>query len=403
MFEKIALPAAVLAATAALTTPTGAAPAAAAPSSATPATVQVVGHGFGHGRGMSQYGAKAAAAAGNRYTRILSFYYPKTATGSFHGRIRVHVDDPSANTTMTVRAAAGLRVRDRGTKTTTMLPDGPSMWRVSLSRKSGRPVLSARTAAGTWKSWRPGVWRGPLQLNRAGKVLKLLDATGVRSYRGSLRAVRWAAGDVDVVNVVPIDTYLAGVVPAEMPASWPTEALKAQAVAARTYAAAYAARSRAAGRAWDICDTTACQVYSGVGHEHRAATRAVAATRGQIRTWDGRPINAEFSASNGGYTSAGPLPYQRAKPDPWDAAASNPYRRWSTTVLSSRLSGLWPAVGRGAVAVVAATDQAGPGEGRATRVRVTGAHGSVLVDAGTFQYRLGLRSTYFTLTARAGS
>ena len=119
------------------------------------------------------------------------------------------------------------------------------------------------------------------------------------------------------VNSVTLDNYVKGVVPAEMPASWSPEAVQAQAVAARTYA--WWSRAQFPDRYYQICDTTSCQVYKGYGGEHPAANTAVDATRGQILTYGGEPAFTQFSASSGGRTSAGGVPYLPSKGDPYDA------------------------------------------------------------------------------------
>ncbi len=125
--------------------------------------------------------------------------------------------------------------------------------------------------------------------------------TGSMSVRGDL-AVVWQGAEVALVNVLPLEEYLRGVVPAEMgPRSFPAlEALKAQAVAARTYAVAHLGEYAALG--WDICATTACQVYQGVGVEHPLSDRAVTETAGLVATWEGRPIDAMYHSTCGGHT-----------------------------------------------------------------------------------------------------
>ncbi|MBW3615500.1 MAG: SpoIID/LytB domain-containing protein [Actinobacteria bacterium] len=150
-------------------------------------------------------------------------------------------------------------------------------------------------------------------------------------YRGAMEVVRPRGGRVSVVNHVGFEDYLKGI--SEVPTSWPMEAQKAQAIAARTYvlhdmgrkvATAY----RAAGA--DICATDACQVYTGLEKERRpgseAWSEAVEATRGQVLHHKGAPILAKYSSSNGGRTVAGGKPYLRAVNDPDDR--QSPLHRW---------------------------------------------------------------------------
>lgn len=158
-----------------------------------------------------------------------------------------------------------------------------------------------------------------------------LGVEGVGDYRGSIRLTR-TAGGVAVINHLPLDDYLRGI--SEVPSSWPIEAQKAQAIAARTYALYEVGRTnvnaayKAAGA--DICATDACQVYTGLAKERRRGSEAwiaaVEQTKGQVITYKGAPIVAKYSSSNGGNTVAGGQPYLRATPDPDDAYS--PLHRW---------------------------------------------------------------------------
>jgi stage II sporulation protein D len=163
---------------------------------------------------------------------------------------------------------------------------------------------------------------------------RALEAVGTGTYRGALE-VRRASGGLAVVNDVSLDDYVRGV--SEVPASWPVEALKAQAVAARTYALWQRARGR--GGPWrqagaDICATQACQVYRGVAREQQEDgdrwVQAADATRGQVLLWRGLLIPAYYSSSNGGHTVSGGVPWLPAVPDPDDAAS--PLHHWRHVV-----------------------------------------------------------------------
>ena len=129
--------------------------------------------------------------------------------------------------------------------------------------------------------------------------------------------------------MLPLDRYVQGVVPSEVPTSWPADAVRAQAVAARTYAAF---EREAATDYYDICDTTSCQVYGGLSAEDAAANDAVRATRGRVVLYEGLPAFTQFSSSNGGYSSAGSQPYLVAQPDPYEASSDNPNDPWTATV-----------------------------------------------------------------------
>ncbi len=157
-----------------------------------------------------------------------------------------------------------------------------------------------------------------------------LAVSGFGEYRGSIELTRSGAG-ISVVNHVSLDDYLRGI--SEVPVSWPLEAQKAQAIAARTYALYELGRSvnaayKAAGA--DICATDACQVYAGLTKERRAGSEAWSAavdqTKGQVLVFNGAPINAKYSSSNGGQTVSGGQPYLRATDDPDDRYS--PLHRW---------------------------------------------------------------------------
>ena len=161
-----------------------------------------------------------------------------------------------------------------------------------------------------------------------------LTVEGIGEYRGKLELTRatGATNKVAIVNLVAVEDYLKGV--SEMPATWPLEAQKAQAIAARTYAlrqAAERATATATTKTTDLCATDSCQVYEGVAKERRpngqAWLAAVAQTKHQVLLHDGQPIVAKYSSSNGGETVGGGRPYLRGGiADPDDARS--PLHRW---------------------------------------------------------------------------
>ncbi len=160
-----------------------------------------------------------------------------------------------------------------------------------------------------------------------------LGVAGFGDFRGAIELTRSGTG-ISVVNHVSLDDYLRGI--SEVPVSWPLEAQKAQAIAARTYALYELGRNvnasyKAAGA--DICATDACQVYAGLTKERRAGSEAWSAaveqTRGQVLIFNGAPIAAKYSSSNGGQTVSGGQPYLRATDDPDDRYS--PLNRWRAT------------------------------------------------------------------------
>jgi stage II sporulation protein D len=192
---------------------------------------------------------------------------------------------------------------------------------------------------------------------------------------------------------VTMDQYIRGVLPAEMPASWHLEALKAQAVAARTYATW--SRDQYKTRYYQVCDTTACQVYGGVPSEHARSNRAVRETSREILTYQGKPAFTQYSASTGGWTVAGSAPYLRAQQDPHDGWSGNSVHTWSATIDAARIQKAYPAIGRLRSVEVPARDGNGQWQGRATRVVLDGGKGRVSVTGDAFRMALGLRSTWF--------
>ena len=353
----------------------------------------LAGKGFGHGRGMSQWGSQGAALQGLTGSQILAFYYPGTVTTTVPAApIRVLLSDEGVDTA--VRAQAGLAVRDVATSLLYPLPAGPARWR-AVHDAAGMHLESGDGA--TWTRWTApdglDTWAGPLRFGAGSTaVLTLYVADVAKAYRGSLTAVPTATTTVATVNTLTMDLYLRSVVPAESPAYWLSAALRAQAVAARTYAAY--GRSRGAAKAWDTCDTTACQVYKGTASEAASTTQAVQDTANQIRTLSGQPILAEFSASNGGWTVAAVAPYQVAKPDPYDAAGgTNPVANWTAPLTAADVRTRYPQVGNPTALRVVTRTGDGAWSGRITDMWVDGSSGSVqLAGTGT---RFGLRSTWW--------
>ena len=147
-------------------------------------------------------------------------------------------------------------------------------------------------------------------------------------YRGSLRVARLTSG-LAIINVIRVEDYLRGVVPREVPSSWPAEALKAQAVAARSYAAIHFGSAGA----YDLYCDTRSQAYNGADGEAASTNAAVAATRGVVPTYGGKPITAYFFSTSGGHTEnienvwgTAPVPYLKGVDDPYDTYS--PYHIW---------------------------------------------------------------------------
>ncbi|MEP6695463.1 MAG: SpoIID/LytB domain-containing protein [Pseudonocardiales bacterium] len=304
----------------------------------------VTGHGYGHGHGLSQYGAKGGALRGASAAQILSFYYPATTAATLpNSNVRVQLT-ANAGLPVVVTSHSALQVRDAVTGGLTALTTAYPMWRISYSTTYG--YLLQYLSGSAWHT----LWTSPHAQGFVGGYSNRLfpapaatvSFTSVpsRAYRGELRAV-WTGASFITINYVLMDLYLRSVVPRESPASWPAAALQAQAVAARSYSGYK--RTTGTARAYDVYDTTADQVYGGyVSYANWSATgviqedsrtdAAVAATANQFRTYGGTPIFAQFNSSNGGFSSAGSVPYLRAAADPWEQYSANPYATWTISV-----------------------------------------------------------------------
>jgi len=342
---------------------------------ASPTTFVLAGGGWGHGVGMSQWGAFGQAKAGRDYRSILAYYYPGTSLGSspvaVPSKLRILVGDGLSSVSVTAPAGialvdgAGSRARVGGTLTL-----GPGL----------RPKSVPGAPAGQLQS--------PVTLRAAGRGRLTV---GDRTYRGALRITK-AAGKLQLVNLVGLESYLLGVVPGEMPKDWPPEALKAQAVAARTYAVA----NLVAGRSFDLYSDARSQLYYGAQAEAPGPTRAVTETRGQILSFGGAPAQTFYFSSSGGRTLSAldvfgeDLPYLVSVDDPWDELSPN--HRWETQVMGgaklARRLGL-----PGAVADVS-FEPGTPGSPAALRVTTTS--GATTEERLTdVRNRLGLKSLDF--------
>ena len=365
-----------------------------------PRAVVFAGHGYGHGHGMSQYGAQGAGLKGVEYRTILRFYYPGTLLGHVGGGLRVLLTADTSSD-VSVRPAPGLRVRDLADGERWRLPTGQvgaSAWRIAPTNDDASvSSVQYRDGAG-WHRWNlPGrtVLRGDAQFRADTPLFLELPSGTVRGYRGVLRSASPSprATTRDTVNVTSADSYVRGVLPAEMPTSWSMPALRAQAVAARTYATW--SRSTAGNGHWDVCDTTSCQVYGGVGSETERGNAAVAGTAREILRHDGRPAFTQFSSSSGGWTAAGGQPYLPAHKDPWDDWPGNANHDWEQTVEASTIESRYPSIGRLRTVDVTSRDGHGEWGGRVRTVVLRGSNGNVSLSGDDLLFALGLRSTWF--------
>ncbi|HJP99960.1 MAG TPA: SpoIID/LytB domain-containing protein [Jatrophihabitans sp.] len=356
----------------------------------------VDGHGNGHGHGLSQYGARGAAIAGLSYQQILAFYYPNTTlvTGS---AVPITVQISATGAYPTVFTEAGLTV----TGVSGALPTtGIDQYR-TVPLKTGFQ-LQRHLSAG-WQGWR-NIAASTLSFRAADGTVTVLRSSGARTYRGVLSAIEGGSSAI-VVNTLSLDDYVRGVVPSEMPASWQPAAVQAQAVAARSYGRYFINHPRNPNFA--ICDTTACQVYGGVNAEQAGSNDAVSKTAGQVLTYGGATIFAEFSASNGGITSGdGTEPYFVTKLDPYDNPASgDPYLNWSQQSAAAEVADFY---GLAKVSRIEITSRAPGGQwgGLVTGAVVDGSYpdgsaAAIPVSGVDLASALGLSYSFFRLRSPA--
>ena len=388
------------------------------------------GHGWGHGHGMSQYGAYGAAKVrGLTYQQIVDFYYPHTTLAGTPLSTNVRVLLHSTSTTTLVVAPRGAAKLTAMTSVDgvpdCVLPDSVDGGKTSVAQWRARVVdtadgtrlqLQPSSDGGTWTR-HPAVdgcdpaWSKPLDGNitfAGGNAINLVRDTGVAAYRGSLRAA-FTGTHIYVVNVLPLDSYLYSVVPSEMPSSWSPAALEAQAVAARTYAS-YEITHPKNKHYYDVYDDTRDQVYSGKGHEAASTTAAVKATEdAEAQTadilvdGDGHPAFTQFSSSDGGWTVNGGQPYLPAQQDPYDGLVPSSVHSWATSVSAQAIQQAYGAqIGRLQALVVTGRDGNGQWGGRITTLTLRGSSGSVDLTGSEFRYAFGLRSEWFQVILPPG-
>jgi SpoIID/LytB domain protein len=360
------------------------------------------GRGFGHGHGMSQWGAFGAAEVkGLTGHQIVRFYYPHThlVVPSAVPRIRIDLSAAQSFDTGFVEVAPAKHLTLTSAGTSRVLPTHKSGHRVTawrLAQASAPSMLRLKAFfGGKWHRVAKRVRSASLH-DPASEIPVVTPGGVTRSYRGSIRAVV-EAGFVETVDTVKVTRYLWSVVPGEMPASWATAALRAQAIAARTYAEHAIAHPHASW--FDIYGDTRDQAYGGVAAESAASTAAVNDTAGQIlETSGGSPILAQFGAADGGWTTAGGESYLPAKQDPYDGLIANSAHAWKTTVSAAAVESLAPAIGRLENLEVTGRDGNGKWGGRVTGILLLGSEGSAAIDPTAFEFSLGLRSTWWRPT-----
>jgi stage II sporulation protein D len=335
------------------------------------------GHGWGHGVGMGQWGAQGYAQQGYTYDQILAAYYPGTTLGqTTTTSIRVLLAD--AKSSLTISSGQPLTVEDADGIDHT-LPSG----RTTLT-----PALRLAVDGGPGQALTPPLTFSPA----AGSKLTL-----GRTYRGQI-LVDVVNGKLRAINVLPLEQYLYGVVPAEEPSSWLPAALDAQAVAARSYALA----NRRAASSFDLYADGRSQAYLGVSAEKPSATQAVNETAGEVLLFGSHVADTMFSSSTGGLTqsaadafgSAG-KPYLTSVKDPYDGIS--PYHDWGPVPVTGKdLGKALRVAGR----VVDATVTRNSSK-RVRAIKLTslarGQESTTAIAGGLTASALALRSTWFSV------
>jgi stage II sporulation protein D len=335
------------------------------------ATFLVTGHGWGHGVGLSQYGAYGYAQKGVGYEKIVLHYFAGTELGAAPvSRVRVLLT--SGANSLDIGSTADFKVRD-GTGV---------VHTVTAGKYTLRPAFKLAVDGQTTARALPG----PLLFQPGAAALGLKHR-----YRGSIQ-IDVTAGKLRAINMVGLEQYLYGVVPSEMPFTWLPEALKAQAVVARSYALA----TRRTG-AFDLYPDTRSQVYLGIEHEKPSTNAAVNATAGQVVLYEGAVAKTFFFSTSGGRTASAedvfgePVPYLVSVADPYDSIS--PHHDWGPLVFTgTKLAKVLKMKGR----VVDLQPEVNS-SGRIKVLNVVGTKSTLAVQGADLRRRLGLRSTWFTV------
>ncbi|HXW38747.1 MAG TPA: SpoIID/LytB domain-containing protein, partial [Acidimicrobiales bacterium] len=385
------------------------------------AQVTFLGHGWGPGLGMGQWGAFGYAVAGTPYSSILGHFYGGTSLASLSGAqdgtdIRVAITENDGNTVI-VTSDSSFTVSggiEAGPGQAVLMSPVAGGWDLYLSSGCGGP-WGAPVATGVQNPTAvpdtdpalgaPGATNEVLQLCQIGANL---------FARGDFEATYNSDGAPRTVNVLPLEEYVSGVVPNESPAgwgwiggagpqgqAWGFQELEAQAVAARSYAMATLGSY---GGYADTCDLD-CQTYQGILNESPLSDEATQATTGQVMELPGGAVAVtQYSSSDGGYTDAGTFP---AVPDSGDAVcvpgACNPNHTWTAAVPVSTVDATWPQLGT--LQSIEITGRNGLGDlgGRVTSLTLTGSAGNVSLSGADFAGALGLKSDWFEVTSSLGA
>ena len=385
---------------------------------APPESITLAGHGWGHGRGMSQFGAYGYAVDhGWTGGQILDRFYSNTTTSTVaSSRQRVFLTAQEGKDLVVVNSLGQMTTSANGyaTRFTAL--------KVHRVDNAHFQLFTGTSCTGPWSAWSALRSDSAIRIRRPATnddpraMLQVCSPSGsVKYYRGDLLAVH-ANATIETVNDVEIEDLVRSVIAREISPSWAdagngrgANAVRAQAVAARSYAVAGDSRFLP----WaTTCDSTLCQVYGGYGTraagsstvvkvEDRRTDDATRATRLQIRRFSpgGSVARTEFSSSSGGFTAGGTFPVAR---DDGDDTAKNPNHTWTVTVPRQTIEAAFDTRQGHDVGTFEGIDRLqrnGHGDqgGRVTSLVVHFAREDVTVTGNQFRILLGLKSDWFAV------
>jgi stage II sporulation protein D len=361
-----------------------------AASAASSSNFTIRGAGFGHGIGLSQYGAYGYAAHGANWRDIVLHYYTGTRLGNMAGRtIRVLLQQGKG----TVWVSGATRVGSKNV-------DPTASYRLV---RGGLDQVELRSARGKKLATLTGVVT--VSSSSGSFVLggRALNGLSGGRYRGKLEVRAGTFGGLTAVNALPLDDYVKGVIVGEMPTSWPQPALEAQAVAARSYALT----TDAGGAIFDQYPDTRSQMYYGMSRETSGTNQAVQSTAGQVVTYGSQVASTYYFSTSGGRTEnienswpgSAPVPYLRSVDDPYDNLS--PRHRWRFVWSKSKLDAKLGSFVKGKLKSVKVTKR---GESpRIVNAQVIGTRGTVDVTGPQLRSRLGLYDTWaYFVTINSG-
>ncbi|MHB8264176.1 MAG: SpoIID/LytB domain-containing protein, partial [Acidimicrobiales bacterium] len=388
------------------------------------ADVSLTGHGWGPGIGMGQWGAFGYAISGWSYQQILIHFYGSTAAGqtslgalsvnqsSTNIRVAITENDgnPVAVSSGSSFYAAGVQMK--AGDSAKLVPGGNGEWSLYEGQGCSGPWSAAPSKTGLSNpTITPSAATSLGASNASTYALTICLGTGNMLVQGNIVATYNASGNPRTVNVLPLEEYVAGVVPNESPAYWGTlgapgaqneprgyQELEAQAVAARSYVMANLG-SGINGNYADICDTY-CQVYRGLANQTPLVAKAVQNTAGQVIFMpDGQVADTQYSSSTGGWTAPSTF---NAVADTGDSVcipqACNPHHTWNTQVPVSAVEQAYSSIGT--LVSITATKRNGLGSlgGRVLGLQITGTTGTVNTTGSAFASQFssyGVQSNWF--------